>query len=190
MMTTRSGRTRFGGALFLALAVASSLPATVLIFGPAIGRTEAIAAHWVLGATAWVAWLAPTTRKAWAAGAFTLLAGVSLIGASGAAHAPGVEALAILMTFVLAVARSVALQRVGWMRGLVAEVVLGCGAVMLASWLAGPSILSAMAALWGFWLVQGLHPLLPGLTARGSVAGSGDPFDQAAARLASLLEDA
>ncbi len=190
MTNRRTRRVEWTGSLCLAFAAAVSLPATVLVVGPILGRSNAIALHWVLVAVSYVVWSAPTIRKSIGAGAFVLLSGAGLLAAiGGGPGAPGTGWL-IAVAVLVGLCRSVILQHVDPVRGWIAESVIGVGASLLAAFLAGTSIVAAMAAIWGFWLVQSLHALLPGLRMRGCAEGSVDPFERAMARLTGLLDDA
>jgi hypothetical protein len=190
MRRGRNGRVRFAGSLWLALAAAATLPATVLVLGPLAGRNTAIAVHWVVVATAYAGWIAPTLRRSLAAMGFVLVAGVALIAAVGPGLAAPGPATVIGVAALAGLARSVILYRIALVRGLVVEFALGGSAALLAGLFSGSSILAAMAAIWGFWLIQSVHALLPGLRFRGSTDGSVDAFEQAMSRLEGLLEDA
>lgn len=188
-MTRRgTGRMEWTGSLCLAFAAAVTLPATVLVLGPALGRSDAIALHWVFAAAAYAITLAPTARRALGAGVFVLVAGAGLVRAIGAT-APG-TAWVLGIAVLVGSTRSVILFRATPVRGLVAEFAIGIGAALLAALLAGPSMLASMAAIWGFWLAQSVHALLPGLRAQGSADGAVDPFERAISRLTGLLDDA
>lgn len=190
MRRRRTGRGRWFGSLWLALAAAATLPATVLVLGPLAGRGTAIALHWVFVATAYVAWIAPTPRRSLAVAGFVLAAGVALIAALGpGAVAPG-SATVIGVAALIGLARHVVLHRIALVRGLAVEFALGGGAALLAGLFAGSSILGGMAAIWAFWLIQSVHALLPELRLRGAHDETVDSFEQAISRLEGLLEDA
>lgn len=190
MTSARDERMRFGGSLVLAGTMAVALPATVLMFAPSIGRDSAIGLHWAVAGAAWVAWLAPGLRKSVAAGALALLVGVALTRVVGVAHAaPGV-AVVVVMAGLLAAMRSGVVRRAPWSRVFFCEIAIGAAAVAMAQWLAGPSLLEAMAALWGFFLVQSVFGLWPGLEPGRREGRHGDGFERAAARLTRLLEEA
>jgi len=190
MRRGRPGRLRWVGSLWLALAAAATLPATVLVLGPVVGRNTAIALHWVFAASAYAGWIAPTLRRSLAAAGFVLATGVALIAALGpVAAAPG-AATVIGVAVLVGLARSAILYRIALVRGLVVEFALGGSAALLAGLFAGSSMLAAVAAIWGFWLIQSVHALLPGLRLRGSTDGSVDAFEQAMSRLEVLLEEA
>jgi len=190
MTAPGSARIRFRGALLVAAAAAATLPGTLLALGPIVGRPCALALHWLVVAAVHVAWLAPGRRRAvcGAAGVLGLgaagLAVAALAGVSVVVAAPGVAAVA------LAVARGGRAMRAGSVRALVVEAGLGLAAIALAGLVSGPSLVSAAAASWGFWLVQSVHPLLPGPGPSGDVPETSDDFERAAARLESLLEEA
>lgn len=184
-----SARSRFRGALFIAAAAALTLPGTLLALGPFVGRPCAFALHWLVVAAVHVAWLAPGRSRAVCRAAGVLVLGAAgltvaaLAGVSVVVAAPGVAALA------LAVARGGRPARAGSVRALVVEGGLGLAAIALAGLVSGPSLISAAAASWGFWLVQSVHPLLPGIGPGGDGPETSDAFERAAARLESLLEE-
>jgi hypothetical protein len=190
MTHRRTGRKEWTGSLCLAFAAAVTLPATVLVLGPALGRSDAIALHWVFAAAAWAIGLAPTVRRALAAAAFVLIAGAGLIGAIGAGPGSPGPAWVLGIAVLVGLTRSVILFRATPIRGLVAELAIGIGAALLAAVFAGSSMLASMAAIWGFWLAQSIHALLPGLRAPGPADGAVDAFERAISRLQGLLEDA
>jgi len=182
-------RLRFGTAVQVAAAFAVTLPATVLVLGPLLGRPAALTAHWLLCGAVYAALLAPTVRRAVAAGGFVLLGGAGVATLGGVAS-PGVAAApVVLVAALVGLARSVISYRVGLVRGLLVEATLGTAAVALAGLLSGPSALGAVAAAWGFWLVQSVYPLIPGPRARGGSGKDDDAFARAAARLESLLAE-
>lgn len=190
MTRRRTTRVRFAGAVGLAAVIALSWPATLAIVGSLAGARAALVVHWLLGAAVYVAWLAPSRRHAIGAVLCVGLCGGALAMTMGWVGVPVGAAMPLAVGAVIALARSVVLARAGWARGLVVEGVLGLLALGLVGLLAGPSWVATAATLWGFWLVQSLHPLVPGRCAGPRGAEDGDPFERAAARLTALLEGA
>jgi hypothetical protein len=67
------------------------------------------------------------------------------------------------------------------------ELALLLGGLLFARFLAGPSLLSAALALWGFLLMQSFFFLVAGGRSQAT-ARDGDPFEQAHRRALALLE--
>jgi hypothetical protein len=190
MTRRRTTRVRFAGAVGLAAAIALTWPATLVIVGSLVGGRMALAVHWLLGAAVYVAWLAPSRRHAVGAVLCVGLGGGALATTMGWVGVPVGAAMPLAVGTVIALARSAVLARSGWVRGLAVEGTLGLFALALVGLLAGPSWVATAASLWGFWLVQSLHPLAPGRRAEPRGAEGTDAFERATARLAALLEGA
>jgi hypothetical protein len=190
MTAPASSRDRFRGALVIAAAAALTLPGTLLVLGPFVGRPCAFALHWLGITAAHVAWLAPGRRRAVCRAAGVLGLGAAGLTVAALAALPVVVAAPGVAAVALAVARGGRRVRAGSLRALLVEGGLGLAALALVGLVQGPSLVSAAAASWGFWLVQSVHPLLPGPGPGGDVRETSDAFERAAARLESLLEEA
>jgi hypothetical protein len=118
-----------------------------------------------------------------AAIALTALASVAL-----AAYAHTIVALVIALGAVLGCMRSALLYRARPARTAAIELVLLCGGLLFARFLAGPSTLSIALALWAFFLVQSLYFLIGPPKERARDTMRIDPFDEAHRRAIALLE--
>jgi hypothetical protein len=71
---------------------------------------------------------------------------------------------------------------------VVLEVGLVGGGLLLARFLAGPSLVAIMLAVWGFLLVQSFFFLVPGAREGARGTPQRDPFDAAHERARALLD--
>ncbi|MGH7803632.1 MAG: hypothetical protein ACREQJ_04740, partial [Candidatus Binatia bacterium] len=110
-------------------------------------------------------------------------------GLAVAVLARSVAELAIGLGAILAVGRSAFLYRAPAARAAVVEALLIGGGLLFARWLAGPSPLGMVAALWGFFLVQSIYFLIGGVRGRPVTGRRRDPFEEAHARALALLEN-
>jgi hypothetical protein len=129
--------------------------------------------------------LAPQRARGLAAG----LVGVALAAVFVAVgRTPG--AVALGAATALGVARSGLLVRRRAARALATEVAFLGGGLLLAACVAAPGLLGTALALWAFFLVQGVFPLVGGTPPRGASTAAVDAFERARARALALLEEA
>ncbi len=170
---------RFGESLLFAfLAALGAVPWTLAV-GVGLGRVRAEAVYLLLLGVAYLVWIAPGWPKklptaVLAAAASAVLAFVSV---------PAWVAAALLV----AVGRSALLYRSTPTRAVLTEAVLVGGGLAFAGWLAGPSLLDAAFAVWGFYLLQSVYFLLGGVTERREET-SGDAFEDVRRRALALME--
>jgi hypothetical protein len=169
------------------------------------GRSAAFAAAAALG---WIPWAVlvgpivglPAARAVWLVGATALYAGglatsaprrasatvvVAAAGAVAALVARGVPELCLALAVLLGAARSGILRPHDGARAVALEAALVVGGLVFARFLAGSG---TAAALWGFFLVQSCFFLAGGAAPRRAEDRPGDPFDEACARAAEVLQ--
>ncbi len=173
----------FGGSLRFAALAALGFPLARLLLDPILGPL--LATKFILVATGalYPICIAPTLRRGFAGGALVAFLGSSLLlGGSRTSE------LALGLAVGIALARSVLLYRARMVRGVALELALTLGGLLLARWFASPGLLGGSLALWGYFLAQSVYfPLSGALPRRREHAG--DVFDQARARLKTLLRE-
>jgi hypothetical protein len=169
-------------AVFAALAGFGVAP-WLLLAGPLLGMRWALTFYLVALAAISVLVFAPSLRRGLAA-----CAAVSVLGGCVAVTTRTLPELALSLAVLLATARAVFLYRRRSARAVALEGGLIGGGLLLARFLAGPSLVSIMLALWGFLLVQSFFFLVPGARVRERAAPQRDPFDAAYERARALLD--
>lgn len=159
----------------------------VLVAAPLLGSLGATAAFAVGALVLYVAWIAPEPSRALAAGALAAISGSFFLLAGAAIDSPSLVLFATAV--VLGVVRSGLLYRRAPLRALFVEFVLLIGGLAFAWLLADGSLLGLGLAIWGFFLVQSLFPLLGGLAERSHDRPQEDPFDEARRRALALMEE-
>lgn len=168
----------------LAFAVVAALATApwLLATAPWLGPSRSLALLVLGAAVAYVAWIAPTPRRALTAGGVAaLLAGL------GALFAPSFGVALAVAAAVVAVGRSVLVVRRAPARALALETGLLTVGLLAARLLAGPSPLDLALAVWGFFLVQSLYGLVGGGRRRPE-RPAGDAFELARRRALALIE--
>ena len=169
-------------AVFAALAGIGILPWIVLA-GPMLGMRWALAVYLVtLTATA-VVGAAPSLRRGLGVSVM-----VTLLGGCLAVTTHTLPALALGLAVLFAMARGVFLYRLRPARAVAVEVALVGGGLLFARFLAGPSLISLVLAVWGFLLVQSVFFLVGGVRVRERAVPQQDPFDTAHERARALLD--
>lgn len=189
MTGTRSPRRTFGGSVIFAAVAALALPFDVLALSPWLGHASALSLHLLLTAIGYLLWLAPTRQHGLGAAAMGGVGILALWWLGPAQYPLATSWHALSCAFVLALVRSVHYFRARPMRALALELVLGLLGACLVALLAGSTLPSQAAALWGYLLVQSLYTLVPGARIRWSTDGARDPFERASARLRRLLDE-
>jgi hypothetical protein len=170
-------------AVFAALA-AALWPAWAIAAAPLIGWRVALAAYLGATMTLYLAGLRGNTGRPHRAP--IVLAALGAVAL--AACAPTVAALAVGLAALLGCIRSALLYRARPAHAVAIELVLLCGGLIFAGWLASPSMLSIALALWAFFLVQSLFFLIAAAKRRAPDSVQMDPFDEAHRRAIALLE--
>lgn len=174
----------FVGSLAFAVVAGLAAVAGVLLTGPVLGRSLALA----LCAAASVVLYLLTIAPSWGAGVrAAALAAVAIAMLSVALPMPG--AILLGVGAALAVIRSGLLHRSTPGRSLVIEVGLVSVGLAFARGLYGPGHLDPGLAVWGFFLVQSLF-FLVGERARSSSQTEADPFEHAVQRMQEVLDRA
>lgn len=169
-------------AVFAAVAALGWIPWIVLL-GPFVGAAAARALYLVAVAALYAGALATSsTRRA------SVTLAVATAGVLLAWIARGLPELCVGLAIALAVARSALRSRTAPARAVVVESLLLVGGLAFARFLAGGSAHAMTLALWGFLLVQGCFFLVGGARARPGDGSPLDPFDDACARAAEVLE--
>jgi hypothetical protein len=169
-------------AVFAALAGISVLP-WLLIAGPLLGMRWALVVYLVALAFTTVMALAPSLRRGLSAGL-----SVALLGSCLAVATRTLPELVLGLAVLFGIARAVFLYRLRPTRALVVEAGLVGGGLLFARFLAGPSLVSIVLAVWGFLLIQSFFFLVGGVRPRERVASQHDPFDAAHERARVLLD--
>jgi hypothetical protein len=169
-------------AVFAAVAALGWIPWIVLV-GPFVGAPAARALYLVAVIAVHAGALATSVARR----ASTMLA-VATTGVLLAWIARGLPELCIGLAVALGVARSALLSRTAPARAVVVESLLIVGGLAFARFLAGGSAHAMTLALWGFLLIQGCFFLVGGARDRAADGRPLDPFDDACARAAELLE--
>lgn len=174
----------FARSAVFAAGAAALWPGWATIAAPRVGWWHALAAYLVGVTTLYVAGLPGSAgRPRRATIAIAALASVAL-----AACAHTIVALVVALAAVLGCMRSALLYPARPGRAVAVELVLLCGGLFFAHFLAGPSTLSIAVALWGFFLVQSLFFLIAPPRRRARDAMRIDPFDDAHRRAIALME--
>ena len=168
-------------AAFAAVAALGWMPWAVFV-GPILGWPAARALYLVAVTALYAGGLAASPpRRA----SVTLIAG--LAGVLLAVVARGTPELCLGLAAVLGLARSGFLHHAAPARAVAVEAALLVGGLLFARFLAaGP--LPTTLALWGFLLVQSCFFLVGGTVAGRDEGRHPDPFDEACARAAEVLE--
>ena len=169
--------------LFAGVAAAGYAPFSLAV-APWLGAGAALAAYAVLAVAVYTAGLGSTLRHGVGAALWAGLLGAGVLAATSSPR-EGVVAAALILSFC----RSGVLYRAPFARALVLEGVLLVGGLGLAGHLMGPSTLSAILAVWGFFLVQSVFFLVAGERGERSRAEAFDPFERARSRALSILEE-
>ncbi len=164
--------------LFALLAALGAIPWT-LAAGAAVGRGRAEALYLLALAALYLVWIAPSWPQKLRSGVLAAVAAAAL----AFVPVPAWAAAALLV----AVGRSGLLYRTKPARAVVTEAVLVGGGLAFAGWLAGPSLLDAALAVWGFYLLQSVYFLLGGVAERREEART-DPFEDAHRRAMAVME--
>ena len=175
-------RSAFAKSLWFAAFAAGGLPLWLLLVRPIFGAERAVGAYFVAVAAAYLGSIAPTRGRA-------LVVAILATAAGGLAalltRAPG--ELVLVLTVLVAVARSGFLYRCTPARGVAVEAIVAGGGLLFARFLCGPSVAALVLSLWGFFLAQSLYILLGGTTAT-AVSRHPDPFQDAYGRALALLD--
>ena len=169
-------------AAFAAVAGIGALPWLVTV-GPFLGTRLALVCYLVALAATYVAGVAPSRRRGLWAGA-----AVFVLGGCLALATRTLPELTIGLGVVVATVRGAFLYRLPPARAVTLEVVLIGGGLLFARYLAGPSLIAVMLAVWGFLLVQSFYFFVGGVRVRAPAAPQRDPFDIAHDRAGALLE--
>ena len=173
----------FGGSTAFAAVAGIGVMPWLLIAAPLLGMRWALTLYLVTLAAVSVLACAPSRPRGAAAGA-----AVAILGAAVAITMPTLPELVLSLAVLLATARGVFLYPRRTARAVMLEVGLIGGGLLLARFLAGPSLVSIMLAVWGFLLVQSFFFLVPGARVTERAAPQRDPFDAAHERARALLD--
>ena len=168
--------------VFAALAGMSVLP-WFIIAGPLLGMRWALAVYLVALTVIAVPASAPSPRRGLGAGLI-----VAVLGSCLALATRTLPELALGLAVLFGMTRAVFLYRLSPTRAVAVEVALIGGGLLFARFLAGPSLVSIVLAVWGFLLVQSLFFLVGGIRPRERTAPQHDPFDAAHERARALLD--
>jgi hypothetical protein len=173
----------FGRSAVFAALAGIGVIAWLVMAGPLLGVRRALA-FYLVGLTAtYVAGLAPSLRRG--LGACVV---VAALGSCLAVTTRTLPELAFGLAVLLAIARTAFLYRLRPARALAVEVAFVGGGLLFARFLAGPSLVSMMLAVWGFLLVQSFFFLVGGVRIRERAAPQRDAFDAAHERASALLD--
>jgi hypothetical protein len=185
----RRDRPAFGRGVVVAALAAIALPGCVLLAAPVLGFWLAVTTCLTAIAILYAAWLAPDRRTRALTLVFAGISGAALLALTGGGSAGAARDVAIGAALIIAVSRSLLQYRARPLRTAFLELALSGGGLLLAALLAGHSLLSLAAALWGYLLVQSFFLLAPGILPGRGERVPGDPFDLASARLERLFEE-
>ncbi len=174
----------FARSLVFAGVTAAGYAPFALVVAPWLGAGAALAAYAVLAVAVYTVGLASTLRRG--VGAALLAA---LLGAGVLAATASTREVVVAAALILCLCRSGVLYRTRFARALVLEGTLLVGGLGLAQHLMGPSTLSVILAVWGFFLVQSVFFLVGGVEEKRLACEVLDPFEQAHARALSILEE-
>ena len=174
----------FGRSLLFAACAALAYPAYWVTWRVAVGGEappEFFAAA-CLGVYA--AGVAPRPSAAVRAGFAALCAGLLI-----SVFPLETETRLVGMALLLGVFRSAVLYQRRLARAVFVEAVLLGSGALLAAFVGGPGPLGTAAGVWGFFLMQSLYFLVPGVHPRESRPKGEDPFERAWAHAHSVLGD-
>ena len=169
--------------LFAGVAAAGYAPFALAVT-PWLGAGAALAAYAVLAVAVYTAGLASTLRRGVAAALVAALLGAGVLAATASPREVWVAA-ALILSFC----RSGMLYRAPFTRAFLLEGLLLVAGLGLARHLMGPSTLSMILAVWGFFLVQSVFFLVQGVTEKGPSSEDLDPFERARSNALSILEE-
>jgi hypothetical protein len=169
-------------AVFAAVAALGWIPWLVVV-GAVVGGPAARALYLVAVTAVYAGGLG---RGAGRRGAALLI--VAVAGGVMAAIARGLPELCLGLAVVLGTVRSGFLHRMPSARAVAIETVLLVGGLVFVRFLAGGGPHGGALALWGFYLVQSCFFLVGGVRPRAADGRPLDPFDDACARAAEVLE--
>jgi len=168
-------------AAFAAVAALVWMPWATLV-GPFLGVPAARALYLVGVAALYCGGLAKSPpRRA----STTLLVGV--VGCLLAIVARGTPELCLALAAALGVVRSGLVHKTASARAVAQEAGLLIGGLLFARFLAAGPLATALG-VWGFLLVQSCFFLLGGIVVRAEHGRHPDPFEEACARAAEVLE--
>lgn len=177
------GWNTFGRSAVFAAFAGFGVAPWLLLAGPLLGMRWALTLYLVALAAISVLAFAPSLRRGLGA-----CGAVALLGGCVAVTTRTLPELVLSLAVLLATTRGVFLYRRRSARAVALEVALIGGGLLLARFLAGPSLASIMLALWGFLLVQSFFFLVPGARGRDQTAAPRDPFDAAHERARALMD--
>jgi len=166
--------------LFGAVA-AAGWPLWLLLAFPTLGWSMAQALYLIAVTALYIAALAPSRPRGFAAAAVAALA-----GGAAALAARSFPELLVALAAILGVARSVFLLPTVPGRAVLRETVLLLGGLYVARFLVSTAAPSLSLAVWGFFLVQSLFFLF--VDTPRTAAPEIDPFDTAYRRAVALLD--
>jgi hypothetical protein len=169
-------------AVFAAVAALGWIPWLVVV-GAVVGGPAARALYLVAVTAFYAGGLARSTARRASALLVVVVAGGIL-----AAIARGLPELSLGLAVVLGTARSGFLHRIAPARAVAIEAALLVGGLVFARFLAGGAPHGSALALWGFLLVQSCFFLVGGVQPLAADGRPLDPFDDACARAAEVLE--
>ncbi len=184
---------RFGSSLAFAALSAVAFVFAQLALASIVGSARVWTLHLTTSLVGYAFCLGTTPRRS-VRGALVALVGAGVV----VALARDLGELALGLTLVLAVVRTALEPATRNAPAFLLEGCLGVVALGFAGWLGSPTWLGGAAAIWGFALVQSLHPLLGSVLPRRLGGRDGpcragtdpiDPFDRARAGLLALLDD-
>lgn len=174
----------FGRSLAFAAIAGAAWPAFALAAQPFLGARTALTLYLVAGAAVYAAGLATSRVRGIAGG---LLAAAIAVAFASVARDPAVVALGAAVG--IGVARSGLLYRTSVARAIATEAMLLGGGLVLARFLAAPSVLGVALAIWGFLLVQSAFFAIGGVSIRSAESAGPDRFERARRRALALLDD-
>ena len=179
------GWNRFSGSLAFGAVAAAGYAPFALLFAPHLGSGSALGCYALLSVSVYAAGLGATRRQGIGA---ALLAGA--LGCAALLVAPSARDLVLAAALILGLVRSGLVHRARFARALLLESLLLGAGLGLSAHLLGGSTLSAVLAVWSFYLVQSLYFLVGGVSPRREESAEVDPFDAARARADAVLEEA
>lgn len=167
--------------VFGAVAAAGYAP-FALLSAPWLDARAALVVYALSAVPIYLAGLGDGRRRSFGAalGAGGLIALALLLG-------PTPREAIVAATLALSVARSAWLYRRASARAVAIELALGVGGLAVADGLVGGSTLSAVLAIWGFYLVQSVFFVIGGAGSERR-RSSLDPFDEARERANRLMD--
>jgi hypothetical protein len=169
-------------AAFAALVALAWIPWLVVV-GPLLGWPAARALYLVAATALYAGGLAKSPPRRVSVAVLVAVAGLVL-----AAIARGGPELCLALAVLLGTVRSVFLHRAAPARAVATEALLVGGGLVFARFLAGGVPQATGLALWGFFLVQSCFFLVAGVSAATSEGRHPDPFEDACARAAEVID--